>query len=244
MTALKPCENCYAYVGVIHSKKKIIVAYRGTKDVKQLVEEALVNLAFPKLPFVGGGRVQTYFYNAHLKLYDKIKHYVIGLQYKYPDYRILVLGHSLGGAMASIASASFVYENITQSDRLTLYTFGMPRVGNQQYARAHDRLVPNSYRLVHYKDIVVHLPRCGRLCSTSAVTDIPFHHGREVFYPERKMTRGSNFKICRGDEDSNCSDGLIAKNPCLTDLFTCFDDHRYYFGIRISNYCDNILASI
>lgn len=237
-------QNCYAYVGVNHSKKKIIVAYRGTKNVKQLVEEALVSLAFPKQPFEAGGRVQVYFYNAHLKLYNKTKYHVIGLQSKYPDYRILVLGHSLGGAIASLASASLVYENITQSNRLTLYTFGMPRVGNQQYARAHDRLVPNSYRLVHYRDIVVHLPACWKLCSTSAVADIPFHHGREVFYPNKKMTRESKFKLCRGDEDSNCSDGLISRDPCLMDIFTCFDDHRYYFGIEISNYCDHILAPL
>lgn len=248
-----PCDdfffsypNCYAYVGVNPSKKTIIVAYRGTKDVKQLVEEALVSLAFPKQPFEAGGLVQMYFYNAQLKLYNKIKYHVMALKSRYPDYRMLILGHSLGGAMASLASASFIYENVTQSDRLTLYTFGMPRVGNQQYARAHDRLVPNSYRLVHYRDIVVHLPMCGSLCSTHAdyATDVPYHHGREVFYPTSNMTRGSQFRLCRGDEDDSCSDGLISKYPCLIDIFTCFNYHRYYFGIRVSDHCDNILSSL
>ena len=248
-TISMPCDivftyqNCYAYVGLNHSKKKIIVAYRGTKNVKQLVEEALISLAFPKQPFEAGGRVQLYFYNTHLKLYDKIKYHVLSLKSKYPDYKFLVLGHSLGGALASLASASLVYENITQSDSLTLYTFGMPRVGNQEYARAHDRLVPNSYRLVHYRDIVAHLPTCGELCSTSDGVGGPFHHGREVFYPSRKMTKESEFKLCRGDEDNNCSDGLISKHPCLMDIFTCFDDHRYYFGIRVSTYCDRMLAA-
>lgn len=235
--------SCYAYVGLTHSKKTIVIAYRGTKDVKQFFEEALVSLSFPKIKFEAGGQVEAYFYNAHIKLYDMIKSNVTLLQSKYPDYEILFIGHSLGGAMASLASASFIHENITQSSRLTLYTFGMPRVGNRDYARAHDKLVPNSYRLVHHEDIIPHLPVCGSLCAANSgnKANVPFHHGKEVFYPNSEMNETSHFILCRGDEDDRCSDGSILKQ-CFFHILSCFRDHRYYFGTFISKYCDRIMS--
>ena len=38
-------------------------------------------------------------------------------------------GHSLGGALASLASTLIIYEGETSKDDLMLYTFGQPRVG-------------------------------------------------------------------------------------------------------------------
>ena len=230
-------QHCNAYVGLSLSNKTIVVAYRGTKQDVQLVEEMLVTLAIPKQKFVAGGHVQAYFLNAHMKLYTNVAKNVKSLKSKYPDYNVLVVGHSLGGAMASIAAASLVYENIVKSDQLILYTFGMPRVGDQDYAYVHDKLVPSSYRLVHHRDIVPHLPLCKISCSVHG----PYQHGREVFYPDVAMTTSSRFTVCRGDEDKSCSDGFITKHPCLMDMSTCWDDHRNYFGIEVSHYCDRIL---
>ena len=240
-----PCDdfifsypNCYAYVGITHSNKTIIVAYRGTKNPKQLLEEALFSLFVRKVPFEAGGHVEEYFYNAHNRLYKQVKTNVLLLKSKHPGYKLLVIGHSLGGAIASLASISLVYENITQSDHLTLYTYGMPRVGNRKYAETHDRLVPNSYRLVHHRDIVPHIPFISE-----NKTSGPYHHGREVFYPNKVMTVNSNFTICRGDESDECSNGLVFKKPCFNPK-PCIYDHRYYFGIRVSNRCDNILQQL
>lgn len=243
-----PCDdfifsypNCYAYVGITHSNKTIIVAYRGTKNVKQLVEEALASLVFPKMPFEAGGNVQEYFYNAHCKLYEPVKKSVVSLKAKHPGYKVLVLGHSLGGAIASLASASLVFENITQSNHLTLYTFGMPRVGNRRYAEIHDKLVPSSYRLVHHNDIVPHLPIMFGSVRPKNKTGGSYHHGREVFYPNKNMNLNSNFTVCRADEDNKCSDGAMTKLPCVFNMSSCIEDHLFYFGVKVSNYCDNIL---
>lgn len=42
-------------------------------------------------------------------------------------------------------------------DELTFYTYGQPRVGNAAYAQAFAGL-SSEYRVVHYADIVPHLP--------------------------------------------------------------------------------------
>jgi predicted lipase len=42
-------------------------------------------------------------------------------------------------------------------DIVNMYTFGQPRVGNDAYETTYSQLV-NEYRVVHYADIVPHLP--------------------------------------------------------------------------------------
>ncbi|KAK5965998.1 hypothetical protein GCK32_020300 [Trichostrongylus colubriformis] len=72
----------------------------------------------------------------------------------YPDYRVLFTGHSLGGALASLASTMFAHHNPSIGDRIHLITYGQPRVGNYEYAMTHSQLVPNSWRIVHKYDLV------------------------------------------------------------------------------------------
>ena len=74
------------------------------------------------------------------------------------SYQIWVTGHSLGGAMASLASTWLGFNKIAPRKNIILYTFGMPRVGNYRYALQHDRLVNNSWTVVNGDDLVPHFP--------------------------------------------------------------------------------------
>jgi hypothetical protein len=49
----------------------------------------------------------------------------------------------LGGALASLAAMRAVVDGLTTNDRVTMYTFGQPRVGCSVFAFKHDELVPN-----------------------------------------------------------------------------------------------------
>lgn len=83
------------------------------------------------------------------------------------DARVVVTGHSLGAAMASLLLANGTV--CSGLDQITfghlverpVYTFGQPRVGNSQYAEWMTRhLFPSGewYRVVHHEDPVPHLP--------------------------------------------------------------------------------------
>ncbi len=73
---------------------------------------------------------------------------------------ICLAGHSLGGALAAVAAKRLLDCNVVAPDRLRgVYTIGMPRPGNETYARAYDAILgERTYRLVHGDDFVPKIP--------------------------------------------------------------------------------------
>jgi triacylglycerol lipase len=78
--------------------------------------------------------------------------------------RLFITGHSLGGALAAVAALRLVRDNVVALDRiLGVYTFGMPRVGNDLFAQDY-RTVPGrnladrTYRFIDGVDIVPQVP--------------------------------------------------------------------------------------
>uniref|UniRef100_A0A183CC27 Lipase_3 domain-containing protein n=1 Tax=Globodera pallida TaxID=36090 RepID=A0A183CC27_GLOPA len=107
-----------------------------------------------------------------------------------PGFNVTFTGHSLGGALASLAAARSVVEGFKRSDQLRLYTFGQPRVGNSAFASKHKELVPNSFRIVFREDFVAHIPPCSlndedddKPCDPTISTH--FHHGTEIWYSKQ-----------------------------------------------------------
>ena len=124
-----------------------VVAFRGTDSYRDwktnLMSEAV--LVETRL-----GSVEIH--KGFMKAYDRIGEQVLeDVNRLVPDTKGLYLtGHSLGGAMAQIASTRLERDNLA-----ACYTFGAPRVGDH----AFDRLVvcPH-YRIVNGWDLVTTLP--------------------------------------------------------------------------------------
>lgn len=68
----------------------------------------------------------------------------------YPTYSLVAAGHSLGGALASLAGVS-LKSNFPNSS-VRLFTFGQPRTGNEVYAALVEELIGmnNIFRGVYY----------------------------------------------------------------------------------------------
>eukprot|EP00755_Sulcionema_specki_P008165 Sspe_Gene.5816::Locus_1938_Transcript_1_1_Confidence_1.000_Length_5391::g.5816::m.5816 len=84
-----------------------------------------------------------------------------------PIRRIFLTGHSLGGALASLAAwdiAKWVDDEFGVDDygepiiKLTMYSFGCPRVGNATFRRSFNRAVPDTFRVVNDGDVVCSTP--------------------------------------------------------------------------------------
>ena len=73
----------------------------------------------------------------------------------YPNYTLISTGHSLGGALASIAGVSLAANFPNAS--LQMFTYGQPRTGDPSYAGLAESLVgaDNIFRAVHTTGITV-----------------------------------------------------------------------------------------
>ncbi|TKR87393.1 hypothetical protein L596_011796 [Steinernema carpocapsae] len=211
----KKDDTCSAFIVVAHSEKAIILSFRGTTNIPQLVLEVVETIG-KRLPYVGGGTVSRYFLNGFDDIWHGgMKDDFLAARKQYPNYEVWVTGHSLGAALASLAGEFLVREGFVPDAQLKLITFGQPRVGDKAYSNSHDAQVTYSFRVVHYLDIVPHLPPRN--------FEKYFHHRYEVWY-NNNMARGSKYKVC-GDDSDSCSDSK------LPNMFG--QDHLIYYNTKV-----------
>ena len=223
-------NQCSGYVAVSHTVKVIAIAFRGSECFDQAFSVFVETLFSPKEAFLSKGKVQTYWKRGFETLWPSMESKVKALVGDNPSYKIWVTGHSLGGAMASLASAWLSYYNIASREKIISYTFGMPRVGNYDYALEHDRLIGNSWRVVNDDDAVPHFP------GVYGVPNMffgPYHHGVEAFYSKPAISVYSEHRECHGqgnNEDRTCS---------LTKTTRSFERHKNYFSIPVGTFWGN-----
>jgi len=62
---------------------------------------------------------------------DDVKNEVFSLLNDHPSYTVVVTGHSLGAAMALLTAQELANSGV---NKVSLYSFGCPRVGNDEFA--------------------------------------------------------------------------------------------------------------
>ncbi|KAF2738367.1 alpha/beta-hydrolase [Polyplosphaeria fusca] len=72
----------------------------------------------------------------------------------HPDYELVATGHSLGGAIATLAAAQLRNDGYNT----TLYTFGAPRVASATLSSYITKQAGGNYRITHWNDPVPRLP--------------------------------------------------------------------------------------
>jgi hypothetical protein len=73
------------------------------------------------------------------------------------DFRLVFCGHSLGGALATMAALYACCKLPRARPNVTVITFGSPQVGDGNFVRVFDRVVPASVRVVNPMDFVPRL---------------------------------------------------------------------------------------
>ena len=100
--------------------------------------------------WVGGGRVHSGFRRSFASVEKRIYQALEGLS---PEARsnLFVTGHSLGGALATLAASRFGCRMVA--------TFGSPRVGNREFARSFGLQNAGKYfRVFNRSDVVARVP--------------------------------------------------------------------------------------
>lgn len=128
-------DNMYAVWGKYNGSK--VLVFRGTDDLKDWFYDLDVKMVKDSM---FRGMLHEGFLNAYKKL--RLDPFFTHADLR-PD---LVAGHSLGGALAVLAS---------DQARCPCYTFGCPKVGDSEFAESHSGRV---LRYVHNRDPVPLVP--------------------------------------------------------------------------------------
>ena len=208
-----------AYVGFSKSNSSVVVAFRGT--LRKDIENILTDLDFIKkrnvswLEYESIG-VASGFLDAYESVQQEARSAVAKAASMCPSCdTLLVTGHSLGGALATLCAIDIASLHLVKLD-LQVYTLGSPRVGDTLFAYLYNYLVPKTYRIVNQDDLVPHLP----------AQDFGFLHvPTEAWIPPGDSP--SQIVICSSTaEDPSCSDSV---NPINYSI----DDHLDYFNLQL-----------
>jgi len=132
---------------IVSNKTEVAVAFRGTEPAE--FSDLLADLnAWPDKPMIGHGKVHNGFQNELEKLWPMI---LEGLT-PHLGKKLTLCGHSLGGAMATVAASRFSMDIGVD----TLFTYGSPRTGTSDFVKAFKH-VPH-FRFVNNNDIVPTVP--------------------------------------------------------------------------------------
>ncbi|MGD0382749.1 MAG: lipase family protein, partial [Thermoguttaceae bacterium] len=139
--------TCGQFRGLVGSlEKSALLAFRGTQSIGNFLTDA-DTLFVSQFPYPG--RVHCGFARAVEEVWPEVRRILGSPSSARP---LWVTGHSLGGAMATLASVRLASDGYNVR---AVYTYGSPRVG--------DRLFRDSYSLANYRfvndnDLVPHLP--------------------------------------------------------------------------------------
>ncbi|WP_373233241.1 lipase family protein [Cohnella sp.] len=146
----EPVEEVFGFIA--ESPNQIIVVFRGTRTFQD--NESDTDLYQVTYPFVeDAGRTHRGFTCIYLSTREELIEQLSKLS---TAKRLMVAGHSLGGALATLAALD-IAEN-TEFKRPVVYTYGSARTGNPEFADRFDRVVKNSFRIVNVHDIIPTLP--------------------------------------------------------------------------------------
>jgi len=205
--------------------KKYIVAFPGTNEILELLNEA-VNIKLVDYESGNGIKLVNYFKQVAYELKEIFftKDVLDDIQ-AHPDYQFIATGHSLGGAVATI----FLYETINKgfldpnNNEPVLITYGQPRTGNENFVLDFNKKVKNVLRIVRDGDIVVSLPY--------SLINNPYRHLGGLILVNKDITI---MTYCPKDIGEDYPDKECQKSTSIS-----FNYHTYYFNpdIKMSMRC-------
>jgi|HubBroStandDraft_6_1064221.scaffolds.fasta_scaffold119710_1 hypothetical protein len=161
-------DACQVSIGLILQARdsgEAVIAFRGTEGIKEWVLDA--NFGTIPCPFLASaGETEDGFTHMYESVATgtavgapKLVESLPGLRWKAPPIEMMtVCGHSLGGALATLATLDIAVNAREPYHNVSSYTFASPRTGNVQFASKYDQLVANTYRVANELDVVPRLP--------------------------------------------------------------------------------------
>lgn len=214
---LDPATKTYAQIYFDRRDGEIVVSFRGSESISKLAAA----YSDEKEPLYGAldmfvnKNAQTYTLAIRQELVDTLA----SLRRKHGHCRVILVGHSLGGSIATLMAPLLVSSLQLTRASLRIITFCQPRVGDEGLTRYYNRLNLDFTRVTN-KDDPDHPP----------AADGWAHVHREVY-----VDHGNNFHLCgtRALDDPACSWGktnplaLLYRHNRMGKL-KIFDKFKHY----------------
>lgn len=139
---------------VIQHEDYVVAAFRGTDEIADWLDN--INAVAKQGPL---SDVHSGFYRALMDIWPQMKTTIRSFRRTpedQPDRPLWLTGHSLGGAMATLAAATLI-----EADEAFYgaYTYGSPRVGDRDFARIFNVEAKGKvFRFQNNADIVTRVP--------------------------------------------------------------------------------------
>ena len=147
-------DDCEVYI--LKYNNNLIIAFRGTESLQDMISDikiarkdlVLKNTCLKPL-------VHTGFYDQLDSVNNTIERNIKMFKESTPEGSLIITGHSLGGAVATIASLKYATEF-----ELPTYcvTFGSPRVGDAIFCNLFNEKIASSIRIVNDDDPIPLVP--------------------------------------------------------------------------------------
>ncbi|KAL8917515.1 MAG: hypothetical protein Q9172_005818 [Xanthocarpia lactea] len=199
------------YIAIDNVNKMVVLAIRGS--ISKQNWQADWDMIRVSTDFCDDCHIHRGFRNSWQEIRDAVMENMKRAVERHPKYRIVVTGHSLGGAVATIAAAALRRIDERFAGTTELYTFGSPRVANKEAARWFSDQARWSWRITNENDVVPRLP--PRI--------LGYHHTEPEFWISRN---GANPEakdvLATSREDSSWGNEA--------EIIPSKEAHHHYFG--------------
>ncbi|KXN65591.1 alpha/beta-hydrolase [Conidiobolus coronatus NRRL 28638] len=151
----KQKTSAAGYLTVNKNKKLIVLSYRGTKDIVNW----LYNLDFSFVsadldwPYNNAG-IHSGFDATTKSLLSNSTDAIQNALGKYPTFKVVFTGHSLGGALAALTAFRLAQNGVIPWEKINLITYGQPRLGTPEFADFLNAQAWTSTRVTSYGDLI------------------------------------------------------------------------------------------
>jgi hypothetical protein len=160
----------------------IIVAFRGTLPPSLKGPDSLMNwledfFEVPKSAANVPGQVHSGFYDATMSVIAGVAAAVQNLN-PGPSKKVLVTGHSLGGAMASIGA--YILSQTYHFPVQQVVTYASPRPGDVGFLNGYTAVINNQVSYQNFGDLIALLPPTLRLIGLAVAVLALLPQGRDL----------------------------------------------------------------
>lgn len=133
-----------------------VIAFRGSEETG--VADWITDLKISQqvFPYKESSNKNIKVHYGFIEAYQSVRDAVLKGAKETKLKKVICTGHSLGGALATLAALDIQFN--CPDKEVSCYTYGSPKVGNRDFAESYNKRVPNTFRFVNGIDAVPQIP--------------------------------------------------------------------------------------